>query len=92
MSNEIDQKKLESLAKELAKGIKTEKDLGALSRQLLRLTVETALGAEMEEHLGYAKHDTEGRNGGNSRNGYSRKTLKGDHGAVEIETPRDREV
>ncbi len=91
MSNEIDQKQLEALAKELAKGIKTEKDLGALSRQLLKLTVETALGAEMEEHLGYAKHEAEGRNGGNSRNGYSRKTLKGDHGAVEIATPRDRE-
>ncbi len=45
---------------------------------------------EMEEHLGYEKHEARGRGTGNSRNGYSRKTLKGDHGEVEIDTPRDR--
>jgi transposase-like protein len=54
------------------------------------MTVEAALGAEMEEHLGYTKHAPEGHNTGNSRNGYSAKTLKGDHGEVEIEIPRDR--
>ena len=51
---------------ELAKDIKTEKELSALSAQLLKLTVETALGAEMEEHLGYAKHEPGGRGSGNS--------------------------
>ncbi len=71
---------LEVLAEGLAKNVKPEADLAALSRQLLKLTVETALGAEMEEHLGYAKHAPEGRGTGNSRNGYSTKTLKGDHG------------
>ncbi len=45
---------------------------------------------EMEEHLGYAKHDPEGRCSGNSRNGASGKTVRGDFGEVEIETPRDR--
>jgi len=34
----------------------------------------------MEEHLGYAPNDAKGRNGGNSRNGYTSKTLKGVHG------------
>lgn len=90
MSTEIDQQKLKAMAKELAKSIKTEKDLGDFSRQLLKLTVETALGAEMEEHLGYAPHEAKGRRSGNSRNGYSTKQLKGDHGEVEIEIPRDR--
>lgn len=90
MSTEIDQQKLKAMAKELAKSIKTEKDLGDFSRQLLKLTVETALGAEMEEHLGYARHEAKGRRSGNSRNGYSTKQLKGDHGEVEIEIPRDR--
>lgn len=90
MSIILDEKKLKELAAELAKDIKSEKDLSALSAQLLKLTVETALGAEMEEHLGYAKHDTKGRGSGNSRNGSTPKTLKGDHGEVEIETPRDR--
>ena len=78
------------MANELAKDIKTEKDLNALSAELLKMTVEAALGAEMEDHLGYAKHDVKGRGSGNSRNGISRKRLKGDHGEIEIETPRDR--
>lgn len=44
----------------------------------------------MDEHLGYEKHESVGRNSGNNRNGYSAKTLKGESGEVEIETPRDR--
>lgn len=91
MSNEIDQEKLKSLAKELAKNIKTEQDVADLSRTLLKMTVETALGAEMEAHLGYGPHESRGRNSGNSRNGHSTKRLKGDHGEVEIVTPRDRD-
>jgi putative transposase len=40
--------------------------------------------------LGYGKHSTDGYNSGNSRNGYNHKALKGDHGVIEIATPRDR--
>ena len=61
MSTMIDRKKLAALAKRLALDIKTEKDLSDLSRELMKLTVETARGAEMEVHLGYAKHDPCGR-------------------------------
>lgn len=78
------------LIDELAKSIKTEKDLAALSKHLLKLTVERAMDAELEEHLGYQKHAVDGKNTGNSRNGHSAKTLKGDFGEVEIVTPRDR--
>ena len=85
-----DEKKLETLAKELAKGLKTEKDLSTLSRALLKLSVEAGLGAEMEEHLGYERYASSGRHSGNSRNGHSKKRLKGDFGEVEIATPRDR--
>jgi len=46
--------------------------------------------AELTHHLGYEKHDTSGRGSGNSRNGASRKRLKGDFGEAEIEVPRDR--
>ena len=53
----MDDKKLEALAKELAKDIKSEKDLSALSRRLVKLTVETALNAEIEDHLGYPKNN-----------------------------------
>src|SRR5919106_3087596 len=87
----VDQAKLEALSVELAKHIKSEQDIAALSRQLLKLTVERALNAEMDEHLGYPKHALEGRGSGNSRNGYSSKLLKGDIGEVEIQTPRDRQ-
>jgi putative transposase len=49
------------------------------------------LEGELTEHLGYEKHATEGRNGGNSRNGRSTKRVKTDAGEVAIEVPRDRE-
>jgi len=78
------------LVEELAKSIKTDKDLAALSKHLLKLTVERAMDAELGVHLGYEKHAIEGKNSGNSRNGYSSKTLKGGFGEVELTTPRDR--
>jgi transposase-like protein len=90
LTESVDSTKLEALAGELAKHIKTEQDIAALSRQLLKLTVESALNAELDTHLGYAKHASQGRGTGNSRNGTSGKTLKGDIGEVEIRTPRDR--
>lgn len=90
LTESVDSTKLEALAGELAKQIKTEQDIAALSRQLLKLTVESALNAELDTHLGYAKHAPQGRGTGNSRNGTSGKTLKGDIGEVEIRTPRDR--
>ncbi len=86
----MDQDKLKALAAELAKDIKSEKDLGTLTQQLIKLTVETALNAEMDEHLGYEKHAPQGRGTGNNRNGYSTKRLKGQHGEVTIQAPRDR--
>src|SRR5450432_434804 len=73
----------------LKQGRKPE-DVHGLLRQLTKLVVERAMQAEMAEHLGYEKHDPEGNNTGNSRNGSTLKTLKGDFGEVEIETPRDR--
>lgn len=63
---------------------------GVLS-DLTKQVLETALEAEMTEHLGYEKHDPEGRDGGNSRNGTRAKTVLTDVGPVEVEVPRDRE-
>lgn len=91
MGSFMDQDRLKAMAAELVKSIKTEKDLGSLTQQLIKLTVETALNAELEEHLGYEKHSLKGRGTSNSRNGYSPKRLKGQHGEVLIEAPRDRE-
>lgn len=86
----MDDKKLEALAKELVKDIKSEKDLSALTSKLVKLTVETALNSELESHLGYPKNNSDGIQSGNNRNGHSSKTLKGDFGHIEVKTPRDR--
>lgn len=88
--NEAQEKKMMELAAELAKDVKTAEDLNALSAQIKKITVEAALGAEMEHHLGYGRHSVDGNNTGNSRNGTTPKTLKGDHGEILVETPRDR--
>ena len=90
MGSVLDRKKLEELSKELAKEAKSQDDLSDLSRELLKITVETALNAELEDHMGYPKHSPEGRFIDNSRNGYSPKTLKSDIGEVETQNPRDR--
>ena len=65
-------------------------DVHGLLKQLTKAVVERAMQAEMTRHLGYEKHDPAGNKSGNSRNGVTRKTLKGDFGQVEVETPRDR--
>lgn len=90
MSSDMTLNNLELLVKELACKVKTQQDLSDLTSHLVKLTVEAALGVEMEAHLGYAKHEARGRNSGNSRNGSTPKTLKGEHGEVVIQTPRDR--
>lgn len=61
-----------------------------LLKQLTKLLVEKALDAEMAQHLGHAKHEPVANPAGNTRNGKSRKTLKGDFGELPIEIPRDR--
>lgn len=65
-------------------------DSKAVLQNLVKQTVEAFLELEMEEHLGYPKYAAEGRGSGNSRNGVNAKTVRGDFGEVEIETPRDR--
>src|SRR6266700_2241157 len=61
-----------------------------LLKQLTKALLERAMQAELTEHLGYEKHDPAGHNSGNSRNGGTTKTLKGDFGEMPLETPRDR--
>ena len=63
-----------------------------LLKELTKAILERALQAEMTDHLGYEKHDPVGHHRGNSRNGKSQKTLKGDFGELELETPRDRKA
>lgn len=85
----MDQKQLEAFAREAAKTLKTEKDLNNFSQMLTKITVEAALNAELDDHLGYSKHRQSSTS--NSRNGTSTKTIITDDGQFELETPRDRE-
>jgi putative transposase len=61
-----------------------------LSKELTKALVERMLAGELNHHLGYEKHAVAGRGSGNSRNGKSQKTLKGEAGEMTIEVPRDR--
>jgi len=61
-----------------------------LLKQLTKLLVEKALEAEMADHLGHGKNEPVENLAGNTRNGKSRKTLKGEFGELPIEIPRDR--
>jgi transposase-like protein len=82
-------KELEDFAKKAAKTIKSPQDLTAFSQMLKKIAVEAALNAEMDEHLGYQKHEKTAST--NSRNGYSSKTVKTEDGSLELRTPRDRD-
>jgi transposase-like protein len=64
---------------------------GGLLAQLTKRVVESALDGELDDHLGYSRHDPAGRDGGNSRNGRRSKTVLTEAGPVDIEVPRDRD-
>lgn len=78
---------------DLIKDCKTPEDFfgeNGLIKNFVKSVMERALNAELTTHLGYEKHDIAGYNTGNSRNGTSAKTLKGEFGEVDIDVPRDR--
>ena len=64
---------------------------GGLLGKLTKMVVEGALEGELDDHLGYGKHDPAGRDGGNSRNGHRAKTVLTEAGPVKISVPRDRD-
>jgi putative transposase len=90
VANEVDQRQLaeQLLAQAKEQGVELVGPNGLLN-QLTKNVLETALDAEMAEHLGYDKHDPAGRGSGNSRNGTRVKTVLTEIGPVEIEVPRD---
>jgi putative transposase len=81
------------LLDELLKDYQSPADMfgdDGLLQQLTKAVVERALQGELTHHLGYEKHDPAGHHTGNSRNGKSRKTIKGKRGQIVIDLPRDR--
>lgn len=87
-ATEVDPKQLaeQLLAQAKEQGVELMGPNGLLN-QLTKNVLETALDAEMTEHLGYEKHDSSGRGSGNSRNGTRSKTVLIEIGPVEIEVP-----
>ncbi|MBT6048212.1 MAG: IS256 family transposase [Candidatus Scalindua sp.] len=86
------QDKIDKLIEELTKDSTAEDILGesGLLKDLKKRLIETALDAEMTEHLGYEKNSTDGNGSGNSRNGKTSKRIIGSDYDVDIDVPRDR--
>jgi transposase-like protein len=87
-------KEVDAALDELLKGHRPEDIFGedGLAQHLTKRLVERMLEGEMTDHLGYEKNAAEGRDGGNSRNGKTRKKVQTDKGEFEIEVPRDRDA
>jgi putative transposase len=82
------------LLDELLKDYQTPQDLfgeNGIIKQLTKGMIERGLQAEMQDHLGYAKHGRKKPESANTRNGKGTKTLKSEHGELEISVPRDRD-
>ncbi len=87
--NTLSEKEME-LVSLLMKDCQNTGDIQSKLKRLFAGTIEKMLEAEMDEHLGYEKHDIKGNNTGNSRNGYNHKTIISNYGESEIVVPRDR--
>lgn len=84
----------EDVLDELLNGVENADDLlgdQGLMKELKVRLMERMLGAELTEHLGYEPGDDPVGEQGNRRNGTSRKTVKGNDGALPIDVHRDRD-
>jgi len=85
----IDTNLIDSLIKQYDDPMDIFRENG-LMMQLKKAIVERVMEGELTTELGYEKHDSAGNNSGNSRNGYTEKTLKCNDGHLSIKVPRDR--
>ena len=83
--------KINELTKELMEkeGVKDVAGLQSILKDMLKQGVENLLSSELEEELGYEKHDRSTEKD-NYRNGYSKKTVRSDLGEIDLSVPRDR--
>jgi len=79
-----------ALAKLIFDQCSTPGEVTTTLKKLFAGTIELMLEAGLDERLGYDKHDPAGRNSGNSRNGYGKKTISSEWGGSEIDMPRGR--
>lgn len=83
----------DEILEEILKEYKTPEDLigkDGILKELTKRLIEKAMEGELTHHLGYEKYSPAAKKNGNSRNGKSSKTIKGDFGEIPIEVPRDR--
>ena len=85
---ELDKNLLKQIVKE--KGLKTVEDAENFIKELLGPTIQALLEAEIETELGYSKYDYKNKKTDNSRNGSTKKTIRTNHGEIDIQVPRDR--
>jgi transposase-like protein len=79
--------------KQQVKNVKTIDELMGKNGLLSTLAADIINGlleSERDMHLGYPSHAVEGHHSGNSRNGYSKKTVQSDRGSLKLKVPRDR--
>ncbi len=79
------------IPEEALQKIKSQSELDDFFSDLYKQAVEGMLKAELDDHLGYEKHQAREKLGDNSRNGFSKKTLKTNIGDIPLDVPRDRE-
>lgn len=65
-------------------------DIQELFKDTIAEFMENGLEAELDDQLDYSRYDYKNKDTDNSRNGYSRKTLRTSFGDVEVSVPRDR--
>lgn len=83
-------KNITAQIEQLLDGLDSQEEVAQATKLLHKRFFEKSLNAELDDHLGYEKHSASGNS--NSRNGAMRKTLYTDDGALEIDTPRDRDA
>ncbi len=89
-SVELPEEFLDSLIERYRAGEVELTGSGGFLSSLIKAVLERGLQAELADHLGYDKHDRAGHGSGNSRNGYSSKSLSSEVGPIDLDTPRDR--
>ena len=82
----------EFLEGDFLKQFKSGGEFMSFMDQLYKRGVEKMLEGELDSHLGYSKHDKQPKTTTNARNGYSEKTVRTEHGEIEVRVPRDRQA
>jgi len=85
-----DRNNLRELMQQAGLQCESVEEVQDLFKDMVAMTLEGGLEAELDEELGYSKYDYRNKQTDNSRNGHSGKTVKSSLGEIELSVPRDR--